>query len=159
MKAAGQTIQDECDLIYPKGITVNEVAITSGGRLDYVENIFHVTSTDFTCNVTCALVWNEFCLRYINNFIINYFIYFKSIEKIVDLCLEELIDNNLQSISFPPLGTGALKYPIEIVAKTMVSKCFSFLNCNQDYELVINIVIPNNLTDTIKVEYLFILTI
>ena len=56
LKAAGFGIQDECNFKYPNGITVTDVAITSGGDLEYVDNIFHVTSNDYTNDVICVLV-------------------------------------------------------------------------------------------------------
>ncbi len=76
----------------------------------------------------------------------------KAVERIVNNCLNELIDNNLDSISFPALGTGSLKYPIEIVAHTMVSTCYNFLNNNKNYGCSINLVISDEFPDILRVN-------
>ena len=77
----------------------------------------------------------------------------KAVERIVNNCLDALIDMDLDSISFPALGTGRLQYPIEIVARTMVSSCYNFLNNNKNYGCSINIVIPDEFSDTLRVYF------
>ena len=72
-------------------------------------------------------------------------------ERIVTNCLDTIVKNGLKSISFPALGTGRLKYPTEIVARTMVSTCYNYLRYHECYGLSINIVISEEYREILKV--------
>ena len=56
LTSAGTGIQKECQQLYPKGITIYDVAITSGGKLSNISDIFHITANNYTNDVECVLV-------------------------------------------------------------------------------------------------------
>lgn len=57
LEAAGNAIQKECQMLYPNGITIEDVAITSSGEMNKsIDTIFHVTATDFKDNISCVIV-------------------------------------------------------------------------------------------------------
>lgn len=48
LNKAGQVVQNECNLIYPNGITTSDVALTSAGSLKLIQAIMHVTLGQFS---------------------------------------------------------------------------------------------------------------
>ncbi|XP_046557245.1 protein mono-ADP-ribosyltransferase PARP14-like [Haliotis rubra] len=95
LKAAGETIQDECRQKYPNGIKPGEVAVTSGGRMT-CKQIFHITLTDWKPDDADVE---------------------KAFRNVIHLCLKTACLGIHSSIAIPMLGTGALKYPPASVTK------------------------------------------
>jgi len=54
-----------------------------------------------------------------------------------------------KSIGFPLVATGALKYPANLVAKTIIDTCVDFLK--NESNISINIVLFNENNDVLKV--------
>ena len=50
-----------------------------------------------------------------------------SLKRIIKNCLDELKKLGFKSIAFPAIGTGALKYPNELAASTIIDTCLAFL--------------------------------
>ncbi|OWF49179.1 Poly [ADP-ribose] polymerase 14 [Mizuhopecten yessoensis] len=95
LKAAGQSIQDECHVGYPDGIQHGNVATTTGGQLK-CNLIFHGALQSFKNDKT-----------------------FPQFQDFIRRCLQMADDELMTSISFPALGTGNLAYPHHIVAAEM----------------------------------------
>ncbi|XP_067657209.1 protein mono-ADP-ribosyltransferase PARP15-like [Haliotis asinina] len=105
LEAAGDDLQDECKTKYPSGIKAGEVAVTGGGNLS-CKQVYHITLTD---KWRSDQPGTEELLK-------------STILK----CLKTADDAGLTSLSFPALGTGALKYDPARVAKLMFRVCHSF---------------------------------
>lgn len=56
LNKAGQVVQDECSLLYPNGITTNDVALTSAGSLKLIKAIMHVTLGHFSDSASAEKV-------------------------------------------------------------------------------------------------------
>ncbi|KAH3785050.1 hypothetical protein DPMN_163133 [Dreissena polymorpha] len=96
--AAGQGLQSELDSMYPHGIQAGrEVASTANFHLP-CKHIYHVAVKQYSSTDDL-----------------------KSIEHVVSECLKLADKDGHSSIAFPAIGTGAQKFPISDVAKTMLS--------------------------------------
>ncbi|XP_053407527.1 protein mono-ADP-ribosyltransferase PARP14-like [Mercenaria mercenaria] len=109
LKAAGDRIQQECDQNYPNGIQVGEVAVTSAGKLKCTK-VFHIAIKHYDRDN------RRECL--------------KGVGQCVKACLEEADQIGLKSISFPAMGTGAQRYPRDMVAKEMFKTISTFFKDN-----------------------------
>ena len=56
LQAAGDSIKAECEQIYPNGIDEDSVALTSAGKMHQVDNIIHVTCSQFKDNASAHKV-------------------------------------------------------------------------------------------------------
>jgi O-acetyl-ADP-ribose deacetylase (regulator of RNase III) len=63
-----------------------------------------------------------------------------------------MVKRNQNSIAFPSLGTGVLKYPPVLVADIMIETCMKFLKIHSN--ITINIVIFNEDNDVLKVFFI-----
>ncbi|KAL3863201.1 hypothetical protein ACJMK2_004967, partial [Sinanodonta woodiana] len=113
LAAGGQQLQDECKQKYPKGIKHGEVAITGAGELHCI-CVLHGCLPDWSDDGSTLSILKTF----MNN------------------CLSEADQRKLTSIAFPALGTGALKYPKDVVAREMFNCASDFLTKNADTSLV-----------------------
>ncbi|XP_048243010.1 protein mono-ADP-ribosyltransferase PARP15-like isoform X3 [Haliotis rufescens] len=105
--AAGDSIQEECRVKYPTGVTTEEIAETSGGRLPS-GRIYH----------TSLGIWSEE----------NYRAFFIK-------CLTKASSSRLKSIAFPLIGTGILAYPCDEVAECIFKSFDQFKTSNPDTSL------------------------
>ncbi|CAC5395810.1 PARP10_14_15 [Mytilus coruscus] len=102
---AGSTIQVECDKQYKNGIDIGQIVVTKAGKLK-CKNIFHIalyTRWVSTGNLSIEILKN-----------------------LVTRCLEKAEQTESNSIIFPALGTGTLRYPPCLVAKTMFDAVYEF---------------------------------
>ncbi|XP_046542322.1 uncharacterized protein LOC124252713 isoform X3 [Haliotis rubra] len=116
LEAAGPAIQEECRAKYPNGLQEGALATTGGGNLA-CRNIYHVFLPD---------TWEtdqhntEQCLR-------------DAVEQI----LHQADSDGHKTISFPPLGTGNLRYDIQRVTNIITDVCSGFKGrCLQEARLV-----------------------
>ncbi|XP_062604645.1 protein mono-ADP-ribosyltransferase PARP14-like [Saccostrea cucullata] len=112
-RAAGESLQDECDTKYKDGIAPGKVAITKGGDLR-CRQVYHGTIKRWDH-------WKGDALGKLTDF--------------VNECLRLADMNQMSSIAFPALGTGRLGYPPEQAAKTMFRCCREFHSRNRDTSL------------------------
>lgn len=61
-------------------------------------------------------------------------------------CLQQAENNRLKSIAFPPISTGALGYPVENCAKTMIEQIIDFTFEHPRYLRTIFICVDTNAT-------------
>ncbi|XP_041369437.1 protein mono-ADP-ribosyltransferase PARP15-like [Gigantopelta aegis] len=102
LAAAGPGIQQECQTNYPNGIKSWEVAVTSGGQLK-CKQIYHTTLVKSE--------WSDIKQNY---------------EGLIKRLLDTAESASLESIAFPVLGAGVLKYPPDEVAKCMFETALAF---------------------------------
>ncbi|XP_060603250.1 uncharacterized protein LOC132756248 isoform X2 [Ruditapes philippinarum] len=129
LKAAGQGIQRECWDRYPRGISISkhEVAVTGGHKL-HCEKVFHIALD-----------------RYIPKQEMNTI---ESIRTLVTRCLEQASEMKYKTIAFPAIGTGVLRYPIDLVAAAMFESVERFKSVYMDTSLttVLFVIYPANIT-------------
>ncbi len=103
LKLGGQAIQDELRQSYPNGIKINEtkteIAISGVGNLRNKKKIFHTVLPSWDSNDNQKSS--------------------DKVKKIIKSLLDEAINNKFESICFPALGTGNLKYPIQFIPNLM----------------------------------------
>ncbi|OPL33486.1 hypothetical protein AM593_03361, partial [Mytilus galloprovincialis] len=99
--AGGNAIQKECCEKYPNGITKNEVAVTNGGNLK-CRKVYHVTLPKWEMN-------NK-----------------QAIETATTNCLTEAHKSCVNSLAFPPFGSGYLNYPDEELTDAMLQSVMNF---------------------------------
>jgi O-acetyl-ADP-ribose deacetylase (regulator of RNase III) len=121
LEAAGLSVDIEANLKYPNGITSNDVAITSAGKMKNCKKLFHIV-----------------CLKYE---LFQHISCIKSLTAVVRNCLDELKKSGFNSIAFPAIGTGILNYPFYLAAETMIDACLLFLSDNQNQKFDIKIII------------------
>lgn len=64
LKAAGNSIQQQCQTLHSKGVSINQVGVTTGGEMiNPVKHVFHMTANNFTDNTSCIIVkfLKKFC--------------------------------------------------------------------------------------------------
>ncbi|KAK6178600.1 hypothetical protein SNE40_013353 [Patella caerulea] len=93
LREGGQTIQDECNQKYRKGINPGDIAETGPGRLK-CKKIFH----------TCLGPYSGSSEE-------------KQLRKLIKKCLETAEREGYKSIAFPAIGTGNLGFPHDVVAQ------------------------------------------
>ena len=81
------------------------------------------------------------------------FLTFQVLSDFITNCLEEADRHDTKYIAFPTLGTGALKYPPDVMAKTM-KKCITSFDLKYSHTKLhhIYIVVYDNSTDCMAVE-------
>uniref|UniRef100_A0A8B8E811 Poly [ADP-ribose] polymerase n=1 Tax=Crassostrea virginica TaxID=6565 RepID=A0A8B8E811_CRAVI len=113
LRAAGDSIQNECRLNHRNGIQPGEVVITKGGNLQCTQ-VYHGAIKRWDNGKGDALdVFKNF----------------------VDKCLHLASKNMMRSIAFPAIGTGRLGYSSELAANTMLNCCQNFLSGNESSSL------------------------
>ena len=58
-------------------------------------------------------------------------LYMQSLQSVVQNALEECDSRRLQSIAFPAIGIGKLKFPVDVAVETLVSSAFDYLLQNR----------------------------
>lgn len=66
-------------------------------------------------------------------------------------CLKEVTKHNYTSIAFPPLGSGNLGYPLDVVADTMIGAIEQFEKETHGFSVREVKIIVYNSPDTVKV--------
>ncbi|KAL3864547.1 hypothetical protein ACJMK2_006219 [Sinanodonta woodiana] len=94
VKNGGQKLQDECIQKYPNGIQLGEIATIGGGNLK-CKHVFLTALPPYTENGESVL------------------------SGVMTSALKLAAVHGCKSIAMPAMGTGFLKYPVTIVAKTM----------------------------------------
>lgn len=107
LEVAGQSLQDDCDENYPNGIKPGEVAITDGYNLK-CQKVFHGTLPGWYSKRSESLLPE----KVMSNFVTK--------------CLEKAERNSFKTIAFPALGTGFLKYPVDITVTKMIKTIGKF---------------------------------
>ncbi|CAG2214767.1 PARP10_14_15 [Mytilus edulis] len=95
--AAGSGLQAEIDQNYPQGIKIGDLAVTGGHSL-HCKKLYHGCMTSFYAKKERGLLPE------------------KVLQNFVTKCLVEAKKNSVQSIVFPALGTGFLKFPPKTAA-------------------------------------------
>ncbi|OPL33487.1 hypothetical protein AM593_03360, partial [Mytilus galloprovincialis] len=111
LDAAGPDIQTACDIEYPFGVNYREVALTRAYKLH------------------CRLVFFG-CLPDWKNTSDNPQ---QVLTDFITKCLDFANSQFMNHIAFPTLGTGALKYPHHVMAKTMKSCIENFNQKHMNY--------------------------
>ncbi|XP_052081210.1 protein mono-ADP-ribosyltransferase PARP14-like [Mytilus californianus] len=96
LKKVGNSLAEKCHEKYPNGIDYGSLAITSGEKC--WKYIYHFALPSWTVNA-------EFSKKIFEQAVYN--------------CLIQAEKDKCNSIAFPVLGTGKLKYPWDDVARTM----------------------------------------
>ncbi|XP_061194487.1 protein mono-ADP-ribosyltransferase PARP14-like [Saccostrea echinata] len=128
LKAAGSSIQQECDQNYPRGIQHGDIAVTSGGNL----------SCQFICHGSLP-GWDQQgqALKILRTFL--------------EKCLNHVDSNRLSSVAFPAMGTGNLGYPRDTVAKEMFDAVHNFGSNNPSTTISdVRFVLYDKDTETVK---------
>lgn len=99
LEVGGEVLQNECRSKYPDGITVGQIAVTSGHNLP-CRNVFHGVIP----------IWDHG--RGNSE---------KIMAQFIDGCLDTADTCKFSSIAFPALGTGALWFPADVVANLFFS--------------------------------------
>lgn len=99
LEAAGPDIQTACDNNYPSGVDYGEVAATRAYKL-HCRFVYFGSLPDWKNT-------SDNPQQVLTDFITN--------------CLEKAHSHDAKYLAFPTLGTGALKYPPDVMAKTMES--------------------------------------
>lgn len=111
-EAAGERLSDECDRIrqtqYPNGLPTGEAVITSGGDLK-AKFVIHTVGPIYGSNKGGDAQMLSDC--YAN-------------------CLRLAAENNIQTVSFPSISTGAFGYPKAEAAQVSSQVIEDFLNRN-----------------------------
>ena len=63
------------------------------------------------------------------------------LQKLLQQCFEECENRQVDSIAFPAIGPGGLSYPVQLVAKTMISESYKYLATAKNASFRINLVI------------------
>ncbi|KAL3843265.1 hypothetical protein ACJMK2_021207 [Sinanodonta woodiana] len=116
-KAAGPSLQAECNKNYPNGIKDGQVAMTSGGSLNCLK-VFHIKLSEWNLSNGISVV-----------------------EGTVTECMKMLKSEGFHSIVFPTIGTGGFKYPAKDVASAMFKSVKDFCQNNPGYPLHVTIVL------------------
>ncbi|XP_046369034.2 protein mono-ADP-ribosyltransferase PARP14-like [Haliotis rufescens] len=123
VKHAGPAIQAECKEKYPDGIQLGDIAVTKGGDMQCVEQIYH-----------CVLPnWSEDTGK-------------QTLIDTLNALLLKAHNGGWGSVAIPALGTGHLGYARTLVAKVMYETVIQFGKDNTDTPLrdVLFIVYPGD---------------
>ncbi|XP_070210414.1 protein mono-ADP-ribosyltransferase PARP14-like isoform X2 [Littorina saxatilis] len=105
LKVGGPEIQQELASTYPQGITIGDVAVSSGGKL-MCKKLFH-------CCLPEQKVQADQEMRQV-------------VRDAVTKCMAEADKLGMGSIGFPSLGTGNLNYPAPLVCNTMFEAALDY---------------------------------
>ncbi|XP_071091170.1 protein mono-ADP-ribosyltransferase PARP14-like isoform X2 [Haliotis cracherodii] len=123
LKHAGKAIQIECKEKYPQGVSMGAIAVTKGGDMQCVEQIYH-----------CVLPpWNAITGK-------------KTFTDTLNALLKKTHQSNWKTMAIPALGTGNLGYSRDLVAKLMYDTVVQFGKDNPDTTIndVLFIVYPGD---------------
>lgn len=116
--AGGPTILNECKEIrrtsYPEGLPTGEAVITSGGNLR-ARFVIHTVGPIYQSNAEAAAQLLRSCYQN---------------------CLLLAVQNNLSTIAFPSISTGAFGYPREEAARVSTKAISDFLEQNDSISQV-----------------------
>ncbi|XP_036364784.1 protein mono-ADP-ribosyltransferase PARP14-like [Octopus sinensis] len=112
LNAAGPQIQNECNQRYPQGISTSKIAVTKGYNLN-CKNVFHLVLPPWDVNSPDSILAN--------------------LTQIITTCLKKAEELGAKSLAFPILGAGTLKYPIEILPRTMYEAVKNYSNQNSSW--------------------------
>ncbi|XP_046549029.1 protein mono-ADP-ribosyltransferase PARP14-like [Haliotis rubra] len=123
LKHAGPSIQAECKEKYPDGIQLGDIAVTKGGDMQCVEQIYH-----------CVLPnWDDGTGT-------------QTLIDTLNALLLKVHNGGWRSMAIPALGTGNLGYARTLVAKVMYETVIQFGKDNTDTPIrdVLFIVYPGD---------------
>lgn len=107
-QSAGTQLQAEIDAKYPNGLKSGEIAVLSGHSLKCQKILYgHLT---------------PFYAKKVNGYLPE-----QVLDHFVKKCLEKASELSLKSLAIPALGTGHLKFPAGVAAKTVVNALKDFL--------------------------------
>lgn len=133
-EAAGSGLQAEIDQTYPNGIKIGDLAVTGGHSL-HCKKLYHGCMTYFYAKKESGMLPE------------------KVLQNFVTKCLVEAKKNSVQSIVFPALGTGFLKFPPKTAASNVIKAIREFETNNSPSTLkTIKIVIFGGTNDWSSVE-------
>ncbi|XP_067657069.1 protein mono-ADP-ribosyltransferase PARP14-like [Haliotis asinina] len=123
LKHAGPSIQDECKQKYPNGIQFGDIAVTKGGSMQCVEQIYHCVLPSWDDNTGTQTL----------------------VDTLTALLLKAH-QGGWRSVAIPALGTGNLGYAKTLVAKVMYETVIQFGKDNTDTTIrdVLFIVYPGD---------------
>ncbi|KAI0242563.1 Protein mono-ADP-ribosyltransferase PARP14 [Lamellibrachia satsuma] len=111
LQTGGDTLQEECQKVAPKGIKHGEVVVTSGGQLP-CQFVVHGAASSWT---------DDQCTEILGKLIAN--------------SLSTVHKKKLGSIAIPAIGTGVLRVPPEVVATVMLDELCEFSRLNPQTQL------------------------
>ncbi|XP_041356180.1 protein mono-ADP-ribosyltransferase PARP14-like [Gigantopelta aegis] len=111
-RAGGHTLLQECKTKYPNGIKSGEIAVTGGGDLN-CKNVYHITLDKWSPDEKTVNAFREQ----------------------IDNCFLKAASDGVTSVAFPVLGTGAEKYPADVVSKVIFESFDDFNNNNRNTSL------------------------
>ncbi|XP_076462556.1 protein mono-ADP-ribosyltransferase PARP14-like isoform X2 [Babylonia areolata] len=122
LQQAGSELQVEINNNYPNKVKFGDVAITKGYGLQ-CKHVFHVCLCGYAAQTTAELLY-----------------------QVTHKCLSEANTRGYTSIAFPALGAGALGYPRDVVAQTMLRAVGQFEQSHPSTSLrkVIFVVFPTD---------------
>ncbi|XP_076118299.1 protein mono-ADP-ribosyltransferase PARP15-like [Mytilus galloprovincialis] len=133
-EAAGSGLQAEIDQNYPNGLKIGDLAVTDGHSL-HCKKLYHGCMTSFYAKKASGLLPE------------------KVLQNFVTKCLVEAKKNSVQSIVFPALGTGFLKFPPKTAATNVIKAIREFQMNNLPSTIkTIKIVIFGGTNDWSSVE-------
>ncbi|XP_060577021.1 protein mono-ADP-ribosyltransferase PARP14-like isoform X2 [Ruditapes philippinarum] len=119
LEKAGSMMKDDCEQQYPDGIEYDEIAVVNAGNLPCKKVYF-----------VALPVWGTGHDEQ------------KGLETLLKKCIKCASDNNCESIAFPALGTGLLKYPADKVAHWTLQYVEDFSNSTPNTSLkYVNIIV------------------
>ncbi|KAK3597472.1 hypothetical protein CHS0354_041891 [Potamilus streckersoni] len=133
MQKAGSMLQDECNLKYPNGIENEQIAIAKGYNL-YCKRVYFGTLSSWSGDGSACK---------------------KGLAVLVSECLKVANINNMQSIAFPALGTGNLKYPPQVSASVILAFVEDFYKQDPSSTLLTYIVVYDQSSDVKIVKQAF----
>ncbi|CAI9744149.1 Hypothetical predicted protein [Octopus vulgaris] len=96
--AAGSEIQYECNQKYPRGISTYKIAVTKGYNLK-CKNVFHLVLPPWDENSSDLILAN--------------------LTQMITICLHTAERMGAESLAFPIIGSGVLRYPVEKLPRTI----------------------------------------
>ncbi|KAL3880862.1 hypothetical protein ACJMK2_033068 [Sinanodonta woodiana] len=136
LQKAGSQLQDECNLKYPHGIQKGQVAVANGYNLHckkvYFGSLSPWSGDGSNCKQELAIFVCE--------------------------CLKLAHIYKMQSVAFPALGTGSLKYPPQVTASVIHACVEDFCKQNPSSNLLTYIVVNRSYSDGVAVKQMFEVT-
>ncbi|XP_043919360.1 protein mono-ADP-ribosyltransferase PARP14-like [Protopterus annectens] len=99
------------------------------------------------CDIACKEVYNTVCCQFNSK---NPAESEKTLQDIIKKCLENAHNSGYQSITFPAIGTGNLRYPKRMVAETFIKEVTEFGRANTTTLTTVNVVVYEKDKDTLK---------
>ncbi|KAL3880949.1 hypothetical protein ACJMK2_033151 [Sinanodonta woodiana] len=133
LQKAGSQLQKECNLKYPDGIRKGKVAVANGYNLHCKKVYFGSLPPWSGDGSTCKQELAFFVCK----------------------CLKLVHMYKMQSVAFPALGTGSLKYPPQVTASVIHACVEDFCKRNASSNLLIYIVVKEEISDGKAVKQVF----